>query len=347
MRALVLEPDLKLNLREIEIDENLGPRDVRIQIYTVGICGSDVHYCKHGRMGQLVVESPMVLGHEASGVVIETGTEVRRLKVGDRVCMEPGVPDPNSKASRLGKYNLDPTMRFWATPPTHGCLRPTVVHPEDYTFTLPENVGFAAGAMVEPLAIGLHAAAQARIRPGDVAVVLGAGTIGAMTALSALAGGCSRVVITDVRQAKLDLISGLGPITPVNVAADNVADVIMEMTDGWGADIVFECSGNEKAIATMLEPVCPGGRAVLVGIPPRMPTFDIFTARVKEVTIENVRRYAHVFDRALALMAGGKIDVKPFLTDTFDFEDSVRAFEWASEMPETSVKAQINLPQKG
>lgn len=347
MRALVLEPDLSLNLREIEVDEHLGRRDVRIKIHTVGICGSDVHYCKHGRMGQAVVNSPMILGHEAAGTVIEVGSEVSRLKVGERVCMEPGVPDPNSKASRLGKYNLDPTMRFWATPPNHGCLRASVVHPEDFTFALPDNVGFAAGAMVEPLAIGMHAAAQARIRPGDLAVVLGAGTIGAMTALSALAGGCSRVVITDVRQAKLDLIAGLGPITPVNVTDAKAADVVMEMTDGWGADIVFECSGNEKAIAAMMEPVCPGGRVVLVGIPAKMPKFDIFAAGVKEVTIKNVRRYAHVFDRALALMASGKIDVKPFLTDTFDFEDSVRAFEWAAEMPETSVKAQIRLPQKG
>ena len=344
MKALVLEPDLKLNLRKIEIDEPLGQRDVRIQIHTVGICGSDVHYCKHGRMGQAVVESPMVLGHEAAGTVIETGPKVKHLKVGDRVCMEPGVPDPTSKASRLGKYNLDPTMRFWATPPIHGCLRPSVVHPEDYTFVLPDNVSFAEGAMVEPLAIGMHAAAQARIRPGDLAVVLGAGTIGAMTALSALAGGCSRVVITDVRQAKLDLIAGLGPITPVNITAGNLTDVVMEMTDGWGADIVFECTGSEKAIVTMLDPVCPGGRVVLVGIPAQMPRFDIFTARVKEVTIENVRRYAHVFDRALALMAGGKIDVKPFLTDTFDFADSVKAFEWAADMPETSVKAQIVMP---
>ncbi len=345
MKALVLEPDLKLNLREIEIDEPLGLRDVRIQIHTVGICGSDVHYYQHGRMGQAVVESPMVLGHEAAGTVIETGPDVRHLKVGDRVCMEPGVPDPNSRASRLGKYNLDPTMRFWATPPTHGCLRPTVVHPENYTFALPDNVSFAEGAMVEPLAIGMHAATQAKIRPGDFAVVLGAGTIGAMTAMSALAGGCSRVVITDVRQAKLDLIAGQGPITPVNVTTDNLTQIVMEMTDGWGADIVFECSGNEKVITTMLEPLCYGGRVVLVGVPAQMPRFDIFTARVKEVTIENVRRYAHVFDRAIALMAGGKIDVKPFLTDTFDFADSVKAFDWAVDMPETSVKAQIKLPQ--
>ncbi len=346
MKALVLEPDLELNLREIEIDEHLGPRDVRIQIHTVGICGSDVHYYKHGRMGQAVVESPMVLGHEAAGTIIETGPEVKHLKVGDRVCMEPGIPDPTSRAARLGKYNLDPTMRFWATPPTHGCLRPMVVHPEDYTFALGDNVSFAEGAMVEPLAIGMHAAAQARIRPGDLAVVLGAGTIGAMTALAALAGGCSRVVITDIRQAKLDLLAGLGPITPVNVTSDNPTEVVMEMTDGWGADIVFECSGSDKAIMTMLDPVCPGGRVVLVGVPGEMPRFDIFAARVKEVTIENVRRYAHVFDRSLALMAGGKIDVKPFLTDTFEFADSVRAFEWAVEMPETSVKAQIKLPVK-
>ena len=140
----------------------------------------------------------MVLGHEASGVIVEVGSEVKNLKVGDRVCMEPGIPDPNSKATRLGMYNLDPAVRFWATPPYHGVLRPTVVHPANFTFKLPDNISFAEGAMVEPLAVGMHAAIKAQIKPGDVAVVMGAGTIGMVTALAALAGGCSRVVITDV-----------------------------------------------------------------------------------------------------------------------------------------------------
>jgi D-xylulose reductase len=170
MRALVLEQVGELALREIAVDEALGPRDVRVALRTVGVCGSDVHYYTHGRIGPFVVEAPMILGHEAAGVVVEVGRKVRGLAEGDRVCMEPGIPDPASRASRLGKYNLNPAVQFWATPPVHSILRPTVVHPADFTFELPDNVSLAAGAMVEPLAVGVHAATKAQVQPGDLAV---------------------------------------------------------------------------------------------------------------------------------------------------------------------------------
>lgn len=206
MESLVLEEKHVLSLRDfpIEREEVMGPRDVRIKLHTVGICGSDVHYYTHGAIGPFVVRAPMILGHEAAGTVIEVGPEVSSLKVGDRVCMEPGIPDPNSRATRLGMYNVDPAVRFWATPPVHGILRPTVVHPENFTFKVPDNVSFAEAAMVEPLAVGVHAATKAQIRPGDVALVLGAGPIGLVTALSALAAGCARVYVTDIDDAKLE-----------------------------------------------------------------------------------------------------------------------------------------------
>ena len=200
MQSLVLEKTNHLSLRPLDVDEPMGARDVRIKVHTVGICGSDVHYYQHGRIGPFVVDAPMILGHEASGTVAEVGPAVTNLRPGDRVCMEPGIPDPNGRATRLGMYNLDPAVRFWATPPVHGCLRPQVVHPAAFTFKVPENVGFAEAAMVEPLAVGMHAANKANVKPGDVAVVTGAGPIGMVTALAALAAGCSRVVMTDVQQ---------------------------------------------------------------------------------------------------------------------------------------------------
>src|SRR6185503_11996814 len=223
MEALVLEKAHELSLRDIQIPETLGAHDVRIALHTVGVCGSDVHYYDTGAIGKFVVREPMVLGHEAAGTIIEVGSGVKNLKVGDRVCMEPGIPDPNSKATQLGIYNLDPAVRFWATPPVHGVLRPTVVHPAAFTFKLPDNVSYAEGAMVEPLAVGMHAANKAQIKPGDVAVVIGAGPIGMVTLLSALAGGCSRVFIADVQQPKLDLAAKLGAITPINVSKQNLA----------------------------------------------------------------------------------------------------------------------------
>jgi D-xylulose reductase len=343
MEALVLERKGQLSIREIDLPVKVGPNDVKIRIHTVGICGSDVHYYEYGAIGPFVVKEPMVLGHEASGTVVEVGDAVKHLKPGDRVCMEPGIPDPNSRASRLGIYNLDPAVRFWATPPVHGCLTPYVVHPAAYTFKLPETVSFAEGAMVEPLAVGMQAAVKAKIKPGDLAVVMGAGPIGTVTALAAIAGGCSQVVITDVQQPKLDLAAGLGPIRPVNVAKESLRGVIDEMTEGWGADIVFEATGAPPAIQSVHEALCPGGRIVFVGLPIRPVTLDLVALSAKEASIETVFRYAHVYPRALALMGSGKIDVKPLISRTFEFRESIEAFNFALKMPPDCVKAQIQM----
>ncbi len=343
MEALVLEKQHELSIRDFPIEETLGAHDVRIALRTVGVCGSDVHYYEHGRIGSFIVREPMILGHEAAGKIIEVGSDVQHLKVGDRVCMEPGIPDPNSRATQLGIYNLDPAVRFWATPPIHGILRPTVVHPAAFTFKLPENVSYEEGAMVEPLAVGMHSANKAQIRPGDVAVVIGAGPIGMVTALSALAGGCSQIIMSDVQQPKLDLAARLGPITPVNVAKESLKDIVMKLTDGWGADIVFEASGNEKAAASVFDLICPAGRVIFVGMPGQPIPYDVVAAQVKEARVEHIFRYAHVYPRALALMGSGKLNLKPLITDTFAFPDSIRAFDYALHMPPTSVKVQITV----
>ena len=296
MQALVLEKTKTLALRDFALAETLGPNDVRVRIHTVGICGSDVHYYQHGAIGPFVVREPMILGHEAAGVVIELGAAVSHLHVGDRVCMEPGIPDPNSRATRLGLYNLDPAVRFWATPPVHGCLRPSVVHPAAFTFKLPDSVSFAEGAMVEPLAVGMHAANKARLRPGDIAVVLGAGPIGMVTALAALAGGCSQVIVTDVQAPKLELAAKLGPIVPVNVREQSLETVVRQLTDGWGADVVFDAVGLPQSAAQAIAVLCPGGCVVLIGMPGAPVPFDVVAAQVKEARIETIFRYIFIIN---------------------------------------------------
>lgn len=343
-RSLVLERKGELSLRDIPLNMDMGPTDVRIRVHTVGICGSDVHYFTHGKIGPFVVNAPMVLGHEASGVVMEVGAQVRNLKAGDRVCMEPGIPDPDARAAKLGIYNVDPTVTFWATPPVHGCLTPQVVHPAAYTYKLPDNVSFAEGAMVEPFAIGMQAALRARIQPGDVGMVLGAGPIGMMTALAALAGGCAKVLVADLAQPKLDIIGAYPGIETINIRNMSAADAIAGATDGWGADVVFECSGAASAILSLPQLVRPGGAAVLVGMPVDPVPMDIVGLQAKELRVETVFRYANVYDRAIALIGAGKVDLKPLISLSIPFEDSIAAFERAAEGRETDVKMLIEMP---
>ncbi|WP_131195295.1 NAD(P)-dependent alcohol dehydrogenase [Lichenihabitans psoromatis] len=343
MKALVLERIHELSLREIDLPSVVGAKDVKIKVDTVGVCGSDVHYYAHGRIGPFVVNEPMVLGHEAAGTIVEVGPEVTGLKIGDRVCMEPGIPDLNSRASKLGLYNVDPSVVFWATPPVHGCLTPFVVHPAAFTFKLPDNVSFGEGAMVEPFAVGLQAAVKAKILPGDLAVVIGAGPIGIIVALAALAGGCSRVIIADLQPAKLAIAGRYAGVTPVNIKERALADVVAEATEGWGADIVFEASGSVHAYEGIFGLARPGGCLVLVGMPVAPVAIDVTTAAAKELRIETVFRYANVFDRALAMIASGKVDLKPLITHTYSFEDSIVAFDRAAEGRPDDVKLQIKL----
>ena len=292
------------------------------------------------------VKAPMVLGHEASGVVVETGAKVTTLKKGDRVCMEPGVPNPTSRASRIGMYNVDPEVRFWATPPIHGVLTPYVVHPEAYTFKMPDNVSFAEGALVEPFAVGMQAAVKARITPGDVGAVIGAGPIGAMVALAALAGGCSKVFIADFAKEKLAIASRYPGIVPVDVGVEPLSAAVARETGAWGADVVFEASGSAKAFNDLLRTVRPGGCVVLVGLPIDPVPFNVSAATAKEVRIETVFRYANVFDRSLALIGSGKVDLKPLISHTYAFADSITAFERAASGRPSDVKLQIRVANR-
>ncbi|MEM6372266.1 MAG: NAD(P)-dependent alcohol dehydrogenase [Pseudomonadota bacterium] len=343
-KALVLEEARKLALREIDLPATLGPADVRVAVDTVGVCGSDVHYYTHGKIGPFVVNAPMVLGHEAAGTISEVGKDVTHLSVGDRVCMEPGIPNMASKATKLGAYNVDPDVQFWATPPVHGCLTPHVVHPAAFTYKIPDHVSFAEGAMVEPFAIGMQAATKAGITPGDVAFVTGAGPIGIMVALAALAGGCAKVYIADLMAEKLAIAAGYDNIEPILIPRDDPAAVLQDATEGWGADVVFECAGAAGAIQTALEVVAPAGCVVWVGMPVDPVPVDIVLAQSKEIRMETVFRYANMYDRAIALLGSGKVDLKPLISDTFAFDNSVAAFDRAVEARPADVKIQIKLP---
>ncbi|PQQ36374.1 NAD(P)-dependent alcohol dehydrogenase [Photorhabdus laumondii] len=341
MKALVLEKAGQISIQDWETPEILGENDVEIKIHSVGICGSDVHYYQYGRIGPFIVEKPMILGHEASGVITAVGKNVTHLKIGDRVCMEPGIPNLQSPQSRAGIYNLDPEVRFWATPPIDGCLRERVIHPAAFTFKLPDNVSFAEGAMVEPLAIGMQAATKAEIKPGDIALVIGAGTIGIVTALAALAGGCSDVIICDVFDEKLEIAKQYPGLHPVNSKV--VAEKVNTLTEGNGVNILFECSGAKPVIATISEHIAPGGIAVLVGMPIDPAPFDVVSAQAKEITFKTIFRYANMYPRTIRLLSSGKLKVTPLLSATYKFKDSVQAYERAAEGRQTDIKIMLEM----
>lgn len=350
MKSLVLEKKGEISLRDFpaidKLEASLGPLDIRIKLHTVGVCGSDVHYYTHGRIGPFVVNEPMILGHEASGTVIETGSLVSSLEIGDRVCMEPGIPDANSRATQIGMYNIDPNVRFWATPPIHGILRPTCVHPEAFTFKIPDNISFAEAAMVEPLAVGVHAATKARIKPGDIALVMGAGPIGLVTALSAIASGCSRVFISDLADEKLEIARSMNSaISPINSRTTDLKTSILKETDGWGADIVFEATGSADAAETVFQALSPGGCVVLIGGQSDPISFDVGAAMVREARVESIFRYAHVFPRCIRMLSSGLINVRPLITKKYIFDDSVEAFNVAADARPENIKIQIEIPQ--
>ena len=331
MKALVLEKKLELNLRDIDLPNKVGSNDVKINMHTVGICGSDIHYYKHGKIGQWHVNAPMVLGHEGSGTIIEVGTNVKNLKVGDRVCVEPQIVSKSTKEYKLGIYNYDQKVKFWATPPIHGCLTPEVIFPSDMVFKIPDNLSYAEGAMVEPLAVGMQGVTKAKIKPGQIGLVMGCGPIGLVTALAALAGGCAKVYIADILSEKLKMCDYYPDLIPIDISKENLETKIMDETNGWGVDRFFECSGAVKAYEAIFTCCSPGAHVVLIGNNAEPVPMNWAILFSKGLEFQTVHRYSHQYEPSIRLLERGKIDVKPMITHTFKFKESVEAFLRAAE----------------
>ncbi|KAG5469321.1 hypothetical protein LSCM1_02536 [Leishmania martiniquensis] len=347
MQSLVLEKKGELVIREVDVRDELGPNDCRVKIHSVGICGSDVHYYEHGRIGPFVVEKPMILGHEASGTVVAVGAEVKNLKEGDRVALEPGIPRWNSAQTLSGLYNLDPELTFFATPPVHGCMSTTIIHPAALCFKLPDNVSYEEGALCEPIAVGMHSATKAGIKPGDVGLVIGCGTIGIVTALSALAGGCSEVIVCGSRDERLEIVRRYPGLRAVNTSKEGeLKRAVAEATGGNGCDVVFECGGSASAFPLIYEHSAPGATCVLVGMPVDPVPVDIVMAQAKEITFQTAFRYRNVYPRIIRLLSSGKMDVKPLISAKFAFKDSVKAYVRAMNRDPKDMQAHY-LSAKG
>uniref|UniRef100_A0A8C7ZRD6 Sorbitol dehydrogenase n=1 Tax=Oryzias sinensis TaxID=183150 RepID=A0A8C7ZRD6_9TELE len=304
--------------------------DVLLQMHSVGICGSDVHYWQHGRIGDFVLTKPMVLGHEAAGTVVRIGSQVKHLKVGDRVAIEPGVPREMDEFFKSGRYNLSPTIFFCATPPDDGNLCQYYTHSANFCYKLPDNVTFEEGALIEPLSVGIHACRRAGVTIGSSVLICGAGPIGLVCLLVAKAMGASQVVITDLFPDRLAKAKELGADFQVTVSkSDSPQQLAKKVEDLLGVQpqITIECTGAESCLQTAIYGTRSGGVVVLVGLGAEMATVPLINAAVREVDIRGVFRYCNTWPMAIAMLASGKVNVKPLVTHRFPLEQAVQAFK--------------------
>ena len=320
--------------------------NVVVSVEYVGICGSDAHYFHNGRVGDFIVdlENDYMLGHECAGTVVEVGEGVTELKVGDRVALEPGITDGTCEFCKEGKYNLCPDVVFFATPPVPGCNEEFVEHPASYCFKLPDNVSTKEGALIEPLAVGFHAANQGDVQVGDTCVILGSGCIGLMTMLSCKAHGAGKIIVTDLVDARLAKAKELGADYVLNGGQVDVQEEIMRLTEGKGADKVFETAGSPFTIAQTPFLAKRGGTITLVGLSVKPEiNFNFGQVMDKELTIKSVFRYRNIYKRAIAAVASGAINVAPVATHEFDFEHIQEAYDEAVNNKTDLVKAVIKI----
>ena len=318
--------------------------EVLVKIEYVGICGSDLHYYEHGRISNYIVETPFVLGHEASGVVVEVGDNVNNLKVGDKVALEPGKTCGHCDFCKSGKYNLCPDVIFFATPPVDGVFQEYVAHEAALCFKLPENVTTMEGALIEPLAVGFHAANQADAHIGQTAVVFGAGCIGLLTMMSLKARGVTNVYVVDIMKNRLDKALELGATGIINGKEQNVEEVAMKLTEGKGFDIAIETAGTEITTGQAINISKKGSTVVLVGYSQSgMMNLPMSIALDKELILKTVFRYRHIYPMAIEAVASGKIELNNIVTDIFEFDDIQNAMDKSIEEKERIVKSVIKI----
>lgn len=307
MRAAVLHGVHKIVLEERPRPEP-GPREVLVQVASVGTCGSDVHYYEHGRIGDFVVESPLVLGHEPSGTVVAAGSEATRHRRGQRVSLEPGVPDFTCSQCRAGRYNLCPQMRFFGTPPVDGAFCEYVVMHEEFAYPVPGALSDDAAGLIEPLSVGVWACRKARVGPGTRVLVTGAGPVGLLCLQAALAFGATDVMITDVNPARLKLANDLGASETLDVRHSSLSDA------AFNPDVLLECSGHPAAIGEAIRAVGRAGRVVLVGMGGDEIPLPLSHVQTRELEVTGTFRYANTWPEAIALAAAGRVQLDALVT---------------------------------
>ena len=343
MKAAVMTGIGKIEMQERPIPEP-KENEVLVKIRHVGICGSDLHYYEHGRIGSYVVDKPMILGHECGGEVVSFGAAVSGFSVGDKVAIEPGWTCGSCEYCRSGRYNLCPDVVFMATPPYDGAFCEYVAYPAQVIFKLPENMDTMEGALIEPLSVGFHAAAQGNVQVGETAAVLGSGCIGLCTMMALKARGASAVYMTDVLEKRLAMAKVMGADETWKADEVNVVDALMASTDNRGVDCVLETAGSTAATKQTVELVARGGRIVLVGMAPNAVTpYDFGTLMGKEASIHTVFRYRNQYPIAIRAVSSGLVPIKKIVTNIFPFEKTAEAMQFSVENKKDIIKTVIEF----
>ena len=335
----------KMVIKEIPVPE-IGKKEVLVSLEYVGICGSDVHYFHNGCCGSYKVDlsEDYMLGHECAGTIVKVGEEVERLKVGDRVALEPGITCGECEQCKSGHYNLCPDVVFLATPPVQGCNEEYIAFPENMCFKLPDNVSTKEGALIEPLSVGFYASEQGGVKTGDTVVILGSGCIGLVTLLACKAHGAGKIIVADLVEARLQKAIELGATEVINSGKEDALKKIEELTNGRGTDVVFETAGSPVTIAQTPFIVRRGGTITLVGISAKEEiTYNFAQIMDKEATIKSVFRYRNIYPKAIAAVSSGAINVKGIVTHEFDLEHIQDAYDEAVNNKTDLVKAVIKV----
>ncbi len=339
IKAAVLEKPHVLGIKEVDMPRP-GAGEVLVKVKAVGICGSDVHYYVDGRIGDYIVEKPIILGHETSGEIAEVGAGVTHLKKGDRVALEPGIPCGSCQQCKGGTYNLCAEVRFHATPPYDGTFAEYVVHPAQFAFKLPEHISFAEGAMIEPLSVGIHATRQGGVGLGSRVLITGAGPIGLVTLLACKAAGAGVIAVVEGKQNRADMAYKLGATQVISTFdSDKIVAETKRLSDNYGFDTAIECSGAGPAAQTAVRALKRGGTLVFVGLFSALEVpMDLNAITQKELTFKGVFRYKNTYPTAIDLLASGRIDVKPLITVRFPWDKVKDAMDCAHKDAANQIK---------
>ena len=341
MKAAVMTKIKEVVMEERDIPQ-IGDDEVLIKVKHCGICGSDIHYYKHGRIGDFVVNQPMVLGHECAGEICKVGSSVKNLESGDIVAVEPGYTCGKCEFCKSGRYNLCPDVVFLATPPYDGAFAEYIKYPSDMVFKLPKGMDTIEGALIEPFCVGMHAAMQAEARVGQSAVILGAGCIGLCTLMALSTMGVKNVYMVDVIQSRLDMAKELGAVKVIRADQEDAVQAVMDATNGRGADLVFETAGSQQTAQQTAELVARGGTIGMVGMAADpVLQYDFEKIMNKEVKLHTVFRYQYLYEAAIHTVSDYHLPLKKIVTNPYTFEQTSQALDDSINHKSEMVKSVI------